>query len=54
VFCWIHRVPRYDESYADITGIQPVARIRLLKRRGRPDRTEIGQLGRQITTYLGH
>lgn len=44
---------RYDESYADVTALQPVARSRLLVRRGLLTRDEIGRLGRQITTYLG-
>lgn len=44
---------RYDESYADVTALQPVARSRLLTRRGLLTRDEIGRLGRQITTYLG-
>ena len=41
---------RYDESYADVTALQPVARSRLLVRRGLLTRDEIGRLGRQITT----
>lgn len=44
---------RYDESFADITALQPVARSRLLTRRGLLTRTEMDRLGRQITTYLG-
>ncbi len=44
---------RYDESYADITALQPVARSQLLTRRGLLTRTEIDRLGRQIATYLG-
>ena len=44
---------RYDESYADVTALQPVARSRLLTRRGLLTREEMGRLGRQITTYLG-
>lgn len=44
---------RYDESYADITALQPVARSQLLARRGLLTRTEIDRLGRQIATYLG-
>lgn len=44
---------RYDESYADITALQPVARSRLLRRRGLLGRAEIDRLGRQLTTYLG-
>ncbi len=44
---------RYDESYADITALQPVARSRLLRRRGLLTRSEVERLGRQISTYLG-
>lgn len=44
---------RYDESYADVTGLQPVARSRLLARRGLLTRGEIDHLGRQVAIYLG-
>lgn len=44
---------RYDESYADITALQPVARSQLLHRRGLLARPEIERLGTQIATYLG-
>lgn len=44
---------RYDESYADITALQPIARSQLLRRRGLLTRTEVDRLGRQIATYLG-
>ena len=44
---------RYEESYADVTALQPVARSRLFRRRGLLTRDEINRLGRQITTYLG-
>ena len=44
---------RYDESYADITAVQPVGRSRLLTRRGLLTKAEIDRLGRQISTYLG-
>lgn len=44
---------RYDESYADITALQPVARSQLLQRRGLLARAEIERLGTQLTTYLG-
>ena len=44
---------RYDESYADITALQPVARSRLLTRRGLLTRTELDRLGNQISIYLG-
>lgn len=44
---------RYDESYADITGPQPVARGRLLRRRGLLTQGELARLEGQIRTYLG-
>lgn len=44
---------RYDESYADITALQPVARGRLLARRGLLTQSELERLGRQIATHLG-
>jgi mRNA interferase MazF len=44
---------RYDESYADITALQPVARSQLLERRGLLTRAEIERLGTQLSTYLG-
>jgi len=44
---------RYGESYADVTALQPVARERLLTRRGLLTRSELDRLGRQLTIYLG-
>jgi mRNA interferase MazF len=44
---------RYDESYADITGLRPVARSRCQKRRGLVHRSELAHLERQLRTYLG-
>ncbi|MDQ3359677.1 MAG: type II toxin-antitoxin system PemK/MazF family toxin [Actinomycetota bacterium] len=44
---------RYDESYADATALQPVARSRLLTRRGLLTRGELDRLARQVTIYLG-
>lgn len=44
---------RYDESYADITALQPVARSRLQHRRGLLGTGELDRLGRQIAIYLG-
>ncbi|WP_324273319.1 type II toxin-antitoxin system PemK/MazF family toxin [Blastococcus brunescens] len=44
---------RYDESYADVTGLQPVARERLLKQRGLLTTQELDRLGRQLKVYLG-
>jgi mRNA interferase MazF len=43
----------YDESYADVTALQPVARERLLRPRGLLTRNELDHLGGQITVYLG-
>lgn len=44
---------RYDESYADITALQPVARARLLNRRGLLTSGELDRLTRQLAVYLG-
>jgi mRNA interferase MazF len=44
---------RYEESYADVTALQPVARSRLLTRRGLLTRRELDRLARQIAIYLG-
>lgn len=44
---------RYDESYADITGVQPVAGARLLRRRGLLVADELNRLEEQIRIYLG-
>jgi mRNA interferase MazF len=44
---------RYDESYADITGLQPVARERLVMRRALLIRDELDHLARQLAVYLG-
>ena len=44
---------RYQESYADVTALQPVARSRLLTRRGLLTKGELDRLGRQIAIYLG-
>lgn len=43
---------RYDECYADITGLQPVASERLLTRRGLLTLAELDHLGRQLRVYL--
>ena len=44
---------RYGESYADITALQPVARGRLLRRRGLLARAELARMEDLIRTYLG-
>lgn len=44
---------RYDESYADVTGLQPVALGRLRRRRGLLALGELAVLEEQLRTYLG-
>ena len=44
---------RYDESYADITALQPIDRARVLTRRGLLTSTELGTLTRQLAVFLG-
>lgn len=44
---------RYDQSYADVTGLQPVDRNRLLDRRGLLTASELDRLGVQLAIYLG-
>ncbi|MGH3931392.1 MAG: type II toxin-antitoxin system PemK/MazF family toxin [Pseudonocardiaceae bacterium] len=44
---------RYDVSYADIIGLQPVARGRFLKRRGLLTQGELARIADQIRSYLG-
>lgn len=44
---------RYAESYADVTGLQPVARGRCLRRRGLLATSELTHLEVQIRVYLG-
>lgn len=44
---------RYEVSYADVTALQPVARNRLLRRRGLLGRGELDRLARQVAVYLG-
>jgi mRNA interferase MazF len=44
---------RYDQSYADVTALQPVARDRLLSRRGLLTRSELEHIGQRIGVYLG-
>lgn len=44
---------RYDESFADVTSLQPVARSRLQKRRGLLVHTELARIEVQLRTYLG-
>lgn len=44
---------RYDESYADVTGLQPVARGRLRRRRGLLATGELAHLEERLRVYLG-
>jgi mRNA interferase MazF len=44
---------RYDECYADITGLRPVARSSCRKRRGLMHRSELAHIEGQLRTYLG-
>lgn len=44
---------RYDESYADVTGIQVVARGRLLRRRGLAHPGQMRRIESQLRVYLG-
>ena len=44
---------RYDQSYADVTALQPVDRASLLRQRGRLVPGEVERLATQLRTYLG-
>lgn len=44
---------RYDESFADVTGLQPAARGRFRRRRGLLARTELARVEGQLRIYLG-
>lgn len=44
---------RYAESYADVTGLQPVARGRFHRRRGLLSGSELAHLEEQLRVYLG-
>lgn len=44
---------RYDQSFADVTALQPVDRALLLRQRGRLAPSELDRLAAQIRTYLG-
>lgn len=43
---------KYEQSYADVTALQPVARSRLLTRRGLLNIRELERIGRQLSVYL--
>jgi mRNA interferase MazF len=44
---------RYDESYADVTGLQPVARGNLRRRRGLLTAAELARVEGLVRAYLG-
>lgn len=44
---------RYDESYADVTGLQPVARGNLRRRRGLLTVGEMSKVEGLLRAYLG-
>jgi len=44
---------RYDESFADITALQPVARVNVLVHRGRLSLGELDRVDGHLRTYLG-
>ncbi|MCW2583127.1 MAG: transcriptional modulator of MazE/toxin, MazF [Klenkia sp.] len=44
---------RYDQSYADVTALQPVDRAALVRQRGRLAPGEVDGLATQLRTYLG-
>jgi mRNA interferase MazF len=44
---------RYDQSFADVTSLRPVARDRLKKQRGLLAQAEILRIETQLRTYLG-
>jgi mRNA interferase MazF len=44
---------RYPESYADVTGLQPIARSRFRRRGGLLTASEVAHLEEQLRVYLG-
>ena len=44
---------KYDESYADVTGVQAVARGRFRQRRGLTHSAELRRIAEQVRVYLG-
>jgi len=44
---------KYDESYADVTSLRPVARGRLHTQRGLLAQAEMARIETQLRTYLG-
>lgn len=44
---------RYEQSFADITALQPVDRASLVRQRGRLAPSELAHLADQLRTYLG-
>lgn len=43
---------RYDQSYADVTAVQPVDRTRLLARRGLLTRREMASIEHRLAAHL--
>ncbi|MDL5156692.1 type II toxin-antitoxin system PemK/MazF family toxin [Actinomycetospora termitidis] len=44
---------KYDESYADVTGVQVVAKGRFRRRRGLTHPGELARIEQQVRVYLG-
>ena len=44
---------RYDESYVDITSLQPVDKLDLLRQRGRLTQAELHRIEAALRVYLG-
>lgn len=44
---------KYEQSYADVTSLQPVARADVIVRRGLLSQTELQSVARQLAVYLG-
>lgn len=44
---------RYDESYADVTGLRPVDRWDVVTRRGRLSLRELARVEQLLRVYLG-
>lgn len=44
---------RYDQSFADVTELQPVDRYALLRQRGQLTPAELGSIQSRLRVYLG-
>jgi len=44
---------RYDQSFADVTEVQPVDRYALLRQRGQLAPAELGSIQSRLRVYLG-